>query len=59
MRLLIPGIGNGEPYKNKAFVWNSKILCADCLNMIGGRPAMAHDWWSFQKDQDEDMPYDW
>ena len=48
-----------EEHKNKAFVWNGKILCADCLVMMGGTPGSAQPLWSFQKDQNKAKPHDW
>jgi hypothetical protein len=48
-----------EEHKNKAFVWNGKILCEDCLVMMGGTPGSAQPLWSFQKDQNKAKPHDW
>lgn len=48
-----------EEHKNKAFVWKDKILCEDCLVMMGGDPGSATDWWAFQKDQNKAKPHDW
>ena len=48
-----------EQHKNKAFVWEGKILCEDCLVMMGGNPGLAPSWWDFQKDQNKAKPHDW
>ena len=48
-----------EEHKNKAFVWKGKILCEDCLVMMGGTPGIAPTWWDFSKDQDKAKPHDW
>lgn len=48
-----------EEHKNKAFVWKDKILCEDCLVMMGGDPSTTTDWWSFQKDKNKAKPHDW
>lgn len=47
-----------EEHKNKAFVWDDKIVCKDCLVMMGGDPATA-DAWSFQKDPNKAKRHDW
>ena len=48
-----------ETHKNKAFVWEGKILCEDCLVMMGGSPGLAPSWWDFNKDQNKAKPHDW
>ena len=48
-----------EAHKNKAFVWEGKILCEDCLVMMGGSPGLAPSWWDFNKDQNKAKPHDW
>ena len=48
-----------EAHKNKAFVWEGKILCEDCLVMMGGSPGLAPTWWDFNKDQNKAKPHDW
>ncbi len=57
--LEFPGSQLSEEHKDKAFVWKDKILCEDCLVMMGGDPGTAPDWWSFQKDKDKAKPHDW
>jgi hypothetical protein len=47
-----------EEHKNKAFVWKGKILCEDCLVMMGGSPASTQSWWDFQQSQ-KAKPHDW
>ena len=48
-----------EEHKNKAFVWEGKVLCEDCLIMQGGTPGNAISFWDFQKDQNKAKPHDW
>ncbi len=48
-----------EEHKNKAFVWDGKILCKDCLIMGGGDPNTAVTWWDFQKNREKAKPHDW
>ncbi len=48
-----------EEHKNKAFVWKDKIICEDCLIMLGGNPATEMSWWTFQKDPQKAKPHDW
>lgn len=47
-----------EEHKNRAFVWKDKILCEECLVMMGGDIGSATDFWSFQKEQ-KAKPHDW
>ncbi len=37
-----------EEHKNKAFFWDNKILCKDCLVMNGGDPATVSTYWEHQ-----------
>jgi hypothetical protein len=48
-----------EDHKNKAFVWEGKILCEDCLVMQGGNAANAVSLADFEKNQDKAKPHDW
>jgi len=42
-----------EKHKNKAFVWDGKVLCKDCLVMMGGDPYAASTLWDFKQSQDK------
>jgi len=57
--LEFPESAMSEEHKNKAFVWNGKILCEDCLIMMGGTPGITSSLWDFSKDQDKAKPHDW
>ena len=48
-----------EEHKNKAFIWDGKILCKDCLVMMGGDPSTASTLWDFQSNQNKAKPHDW
>lgn len=48
-----------EDHKNKAFIWEGKVLCPDCLMMQGGNPGTATTWWDFEKDPSHAKPHDW
>ena len=47
-----------EEHKDKAFVWDGKILCKDCLAMLGGNESTALTLWDFQKEQ-KAKRHDW
>jgi NAD-dependent SIR2 family protein deacetylase len=47
-----------ENHKDKAFIWKDKLLCEDCLVMMGGDPRTVETLWSFQK-EDKAKPHDW
>ena len=47
-----------EEHKNKAFIWQGKVLCEDCLVRLGGDPTVAPEW-LFQKDPNKAKPHDW
>jgi hypothetical protein len=48
-----------EEHKNKAYVWDDKILCKDCLVMSGGYPGLAQVWESLHNDQNKAKQHDW
>jgi hypothetical protein len=48
-----------EEHKNKAFVWDDKILCEGCLVMMGGYPGTAHVWEPLHNEQDKAKQHDW
>ncbi len=48
-----------EEHKNKAFVFDDKILCKECLIMMGGDPGSATNYWDFHHDPNKAKPHDW
>jgi hypothetical protein len=48
-----------EDFKDKAFLYKGKIVCEDCLVMMGGTPGNEQIWWDFSKDQNKSKPHDW
>jgi Pyruvate/2-oxoacid:ferredoxin oxidoreductase delta subunit len=48
-----------EEHKNKAFVWDDKILCEGCLVMMGGYPGTAQVWEPLHNDQNKAKQHDW
>ena len=48
-----------EEHKDRAFVWDSELLCKDCLMMMGGDPLTAHTWWDQQHDVNKAKKHDW
>lgn len=48
-----------EEHKNKAFIFDDKILCKDCLVMMGGDPNVAQAYSSYRHSQEKAKPHDW
>jgi len=48
-----------EEHKNKGFIYKDKLLCEDCLIMIGGDPRTTQTLWGFRNDQNKTQRHDW
>ena len=48
-----------DEHADKAFVEGNKILCKDCLVMLGGNPTVAKTYLAYQNDRGTNKPHDW
>jgi len=48
-----------EEHKNKAFIWDDKILCKDCLILAGGNPVVANNLWDYNYNEEKAKHHDW
>lgn len=37
-----------EEHQHRLFVWENKVLCKDCLMMMGVDPGQAENWVRYQ-----------
>ena len=48
-----------DEHADRAFVEGNKILCKDCLVMMGGNTAVAKTYLTYQNNQGTAKPHDW